>query len=151
MGTTEGQPAVPFKTYNFTVRSDGLGEFAATEVSGTGITIDVISIRHGNDPTNSVTNWPGLTKYENITVKGAIQISLTFYTWVIDTGRLGQQSEKMNLTIETLDDDHQTVLTSWQVLDAFPIQYTGPNFNASASELAFESIVFAHGGLERLQ
>ena len=39
-------------------------------------------------------------------------------------------------------------LRTWSFTNAFPIKWTGPNFNVAQSTLAVEAIEIAHEGIE---
>jgi phage tail-like protein len=75
--------------------------------------------------------------------------SVDFYTWVVNIGGQGTGIKKSNVTITLLDDDLSTELAIWQLTNAWPCKYTGPDFNASVSEIAFESIELVHDGVTR--
>ena len=89
---------------------------------------------------------PGLKKYGNITLKQGLTDSLVMYEWLI-TGVDGPVDRK-TITITSLDESEQPV-ASWQVINAWPVKYTAPDFNGTSSEIAIETIELAHEGLTR--
>lgn len=40
-------------------------------------------------------------------------------------------------------------VASWRVINAWPVKYTGPDFNATSSEVAVETLEVAHEGMTR--
>ena len=150
--------AYPFKKYKFNVTIDGItgatGDGASfgggfSEVAGFDLSLDTIEYRDGNSPLHTSIKLPGLAKYSNITLKWGTTEDMSFYSWVVETATVGQDLQKQNVTIDLLDDDGTTVLASWQVERAWPCKYVATDFNASASEIAFESIELCHEGLTR--
>ena len=151
--------AYPFKKYKFNVTIDGINSPAGdaaqgigggfTEVAGFDLSYDVIEYRDGNSPLHTSIKLPGLAKYSNITLKYGTTADITFYNWVTETATAGNNITKHNLTINLLDVDGSTVLATWQVERAWPCHYVATDFNASASEIAFESIELCHEGLTR--
>ena len=75
-------------------------------------------------------------------MKWGMTASTTFYDWVmgISDGSLKDSDREKDVTIELYDDANSTVLASWKLEKAWPSKYTAPDFNASSSEIAFESI-----------
>ncbi len=132
----------PFKKYNYKVNVAGADSASFSEVSGFDATIDVIEYREGDDAINSPRKYPGLTKYGNVTLKWGMTASTTFYDWVIgiSDGSMKDGDREKDVTIELYDDANSTVLASWKLEKAWPSKYTAPDFNASSSEIAFESI-----------
>ena len=90
---------------------------------------------------------PGLKKYGNITLKKGLTDSLVMYEWLI-TGVDGPVDRK-TITITSMDEAGEDV-ASWQVINAWPIKYTAPDFNATSSEVAIETVEIAHEGMTRV-
>ncbi len=149
-----GGAPYPFTKFRFRVRIDGLDGGYFSEVSGFEATTDVIEYRYGDYINNSAQKVPGLTKYSNIILKWGVIESVDLYNWMTATigGEAavdGTEIERKTVTIELLGEDAETVKASWQVVRAWPCKYTAPDFNASSSEIALESLELAHEGLTR--
>ena len=143
----------PFKKYNYRVEIDSIDVAAFSEVSGTDASIDDIEYREGTDPTNSPRKMPGMTKYGNVTLKWGMTENMSFYEWVagISDGSKASADERMqDVTIHLQDDAHNDI-ASWTLSNAWPCKYTGPDFNASSSEIAFESVELAFEEMKRNQ
>lgn len=136
----------PYKKYRFRLEIDGIDQAGFSEVSGFDANVDVIEYREGDSPVTSPVKLPGLTKYGNVTMKWGVTDSLSLYDWIkgISEGTI----ERKTVTITVLDDAGDSK-ASWQLLNAWPTKYTAPDFNASASEIALESLELAHEGMTR--
>lgn len=137
---------MPYRNFRYTVEIDGLKAGGFSEVSGFDATLDVAEYRQGDDTDITPRKLPGLIKYGNITLKWGVANNLVLYNWLqeIHAGTITQKT----LTI-TAQDEAGKPAASWQAVNAWPVKYTAPDFNATASEVAMESIELAHEGLTR--
>ena len=136
----------PHGTFNYKVEIDGLEAGGFSEVTGFDASIDVIEYREG-DMTQTPLKIPGLKKYGNITLKQGLVDSMVHYEWM--TAGLEGDVERKTLTI-TLLDIAGSPAASWQIINAWPVKYTAPDFNATSSEVAIESLEIAHEGMTRV-
>ena len=132
----------PLKKYNFRVQIDGIDMAGFSEVSGFDASIDVIEYREGTEVINAVRKMPGLTKYGNVTLKWGMSDNLSFYEWVtgISSGTMVDASDRMKDIVIYLQDDSRTDVAYWTLVNAWPSKYTAPDFNATSSEVSFESV-----------
>jgi phage tail-like protein len=153
----------PLTKMNFlvTVGSTG-GEAAFSEVTGIDSTVDVIEFRQGNAASLAPIKIPGLVKHGNVTLKYGITKDSTFKTWVMncvnevrkpssDAARGFKREdlviELMDITDGSPDKIHTTKVTGalmWVLKKAWVTKYTGPDLNASTSEVAMESVEIAY-------
>ena len=136
----------PHGKFRYKVEIDGLEAGGFSEASGFDASIDVIEYREG-DMVQTPMKIPGLKKYGNITLKKGVADSMVVYEWMI-AGVEGEV-ERKTITITILDET-ETATASWQVINAWPTKYTAPDFNATSSEIAIESIEIAHEGMTRV-
>ena len=136
----------PHGKFNYKVEIDGLEAGGFSEVTGFDASIDVIEYREG-DMTQTPLKIPGLKKYGNITLKQGLVDSMVLYEWM--TAGLEVDVERKTLTI-TLLDIAGSPAASWQIINAWPVKYTAPDFNATSSEVAIESLEIAHEGMTRV-
>ena len=136
----------PHGKFNYKVEIDGLEAGGFSEVTGFDASIDVIEYREG-DMTQTPHKIPGLKKYGNITLKQGLVDSMVLYEWM--TAGLEGDVERKTLTI-TLLDIAGSPAASWQIINAWPVKYTAPDFNATSSEVAIESLEIAHEGMTRV-
>lgn len=136
----------PHGKFRYKVEIDGLETGGFSEASGFDASIDVIEYREG-DMVQTPMKVPGLKKYGNITLKQGVADSMVMYEWMI-AGVEGEV-ERKTITITILDET-ETAAASWQVINAWPTKYTAPDFNATSSEIAIESVEIAHEGMTRV-
>lgn len=136
----------PHGKFRYKVEIDGLDAGGFSEVSGFDASIDVIEYREG-DMVQTPMKIPGLKKYGNITLKQGLADSMVLYEWLI-AGVNGAVDRK-TITI-TLLDEEEAPAASWQVINAWPTKYTAPDFNATSSEIAIETLEIAHEGMTRV-
>ena len=136
----------PYGKFRYKVEIDGLEAGGFSEASGFDASIDVIEYREG-DMVQTPMKIPGLKKYGNITLKQGVADSMVMYEWMI-AGVEGEV-ERKTITITILDET-ETAAASWQVINAWPTKYTAPDFNATSSEIAIESMEIAHEGMTRV-
>jgi phage tail-like protein len=140
----------PYKGYRFKVEIGGTFVAGFSEVTGFDATFDVVEYREGDAADNTIRKQPGLVKYSNVTFKRGLIDAVEFFTWMdeIDKGQL--TTERKVVTIQLFNDE-ETVVAAWQLLRAWPCKYTGPELKGMSSDVAMESIEFAHEGLIRLE
>lgn len=135
----------PYGKFRYKVEIDGITAGGFSEVTGFDASIDVMEYREG-DMVQTPMKIPGLKKYGNITLKKGLADSMALYEW-LDAGITGEV-ERKTITI-TLLDATESAVASWRVINAWPVKYTGPDFNATSSEVAVETLEVAHEGMTR--
>ncbi len=135
----------PYGKFRYKVEIDGITAGGFSEVTGFDASIDVMEYREG-DMVQTPMKIPGLKKYGNITLKKGLADSMALYEW-LDKGVTGEV-ERKTITI-TLLDATESPVASWRVINAWPVKYTGPDFNATSSEVAVETLEVAHEGMTR--
>ena len=141
----------PYKKFNYKVEIDNITSASFSEVSGFDASIDVIEYRTGDEGVNWSRKTSGLTKFGNVTLKWGMDASTEFYDWVtgISTGTTSDDDRAKTVTISLLDDDGTTVQAVWILSNAWPSKYTAPDFNATSSEIAFESVELVYESMTR--
>lgn len=140
-----GERRDPYRNFRFRVEVEGIQQAGFSEVSGFDASLSVIEYREGNE-TITPRKLPGLAKYGNITLKWGVTDSLDMYTWLQESIQ-GTMSRK-TVTIIAVDEEGNDVAT-WQVIEAWPVKYSAPNFNGTGNEVAIESLELAHEGMTR--
>ncbi len=135
----------PYGKFRYKVEIDGIAAGGFSEVTGFDASIDVMEYREG-DMVQTPMKIPGLKKYGNITLKKGLADSKALYDWLA-VGVTGEV-KRTTLTITLLDAAEKAV-ASWRVINAWPVKYTGPDFNATSSEVAVETLEVAHEGMTR--
>lgn len=136
----------PHTRFRYKVEIDGIDAGGFSEATGFDASIDVVEYREG-DMETTPSKIPGIKRYSNITLRQGLVDSTAIYDWMM-TGVNGAVDRK-TITI-TLLDEEEAPAASWQVINAWPMRYNAPDFNALASEIAIESIEIAHEGMTRV-
>jgi phage tail-like protein len=134
----------PYKVFNFLVEIDNVTRAFFKQVSGLASETAVIEYRAG-DKLDTVRKLPGLTTYANIVLRRGITQDAELWNWrktVVDG-----QVERRNGSIVLLDDALDPVVR-WNFRNGWICKWEGPALNASANEVAIETIEIAHEGLE---
>ncbi len=135
----------PIGRFRYKVEIDGLDAGGFSEVTGFDASIDVMEYREGDMVTTPM-KVPGLKKYGNITLRQGLIHNTVLYDWIME-GVEGAVDRK-TITI-TLLDEEENDSASWQVINAWPMRYAAPDFNATSSEIAIETLEIAHEGMTR--
>jgi phage tail-like protein len=141
----------PYVQFNFLVDL-GTGntegpEAGFTEVSGLGMSVDVIDYRNGNEKENSPRKITGLNRSHDVTLKRGAMGSLNLYAWLDDI-RNGNQLALRNVVIHLQNEDHTAIVMSWKLLRARIVKYTAGPLNAKGSDVVIEEMVLAYERLE---
>lgn len=148
----------PLTKMNFVVTVEGLtGVAAFTEVTGLDASVDVIEFRQGNAASMSPIKIPGLVKHGNLTLKMGYVSGQAIKEWIVqcvdDTRKTA--FVRRTMTVELIDitdkplkqtpyDTSDTAANKvWTLKECWIAKYTGPDLNASTSEVAIETIEVA--------
>lgn len=144
MADRDGNPD-PYRGYRFRVELDGVERAGFQECSGLDFSQDPIEYREGPDPLYP-RKLPGLTKYSNITLKWGITKDEELWDWREQA--LKGAIQRKNGSIILVDDEGNDK-TRWNFEAAWPAKWTGPTFNATANEVAVETLEIAHEVLKK--
>lgn len=136
----------PYTRYRYRVEIDGIDVAGFSEVTGYDASIEVVEYREGNMLPPTPIKLPGLRKYGNITLKWGLTDSMDMYNWI--SPGLDTDVERKTVTI-ILQNENDEDVASWQLINAWPVKYTAPEFSATASEIAIEQLELAHEGMTR--
>jgi phage tail-like protein len=141
-----GNVVDPFRSYNFKLLVNGVTEGHFTEVSGLGVKVDHIVYREGGDNA-SVRAIPGRVTYSPVTLRYGLTASAELWDWLLSAvhGRVSRR----NVSIVILDASGSAEVLRWNLLNAWPQEWYGAPLDAQSRELAIETLVLAHEGLER--
>lgn len=113
------------------------------ECTGLDTSLEIEDYKEGglND---RIRKFPTRVTWSNIVLKHGIGLSDDLWTWhaAYMTGT-GVRRDG----IITLEDDQHNALKQWHFTRGLPIRWTGPAFNAKASEVAIESLEIIHEGI----
>jgi phage tail-like protein len=135
----------PPPAFRFTVRFDNVPPVGFSDCTGLQLETEVQEYHEGGVNTHS---WKFVTrtKQGNLTLKRGI-VDNVMWGWyqAITQGNM----QFRNGTVTVHDPSGADDAIEFQVLQAFPVKWVGPDLNASQNNLAVETIEFAHQGLQR--
>lgn len=134
-------PAVAFK---FIVELDSIEVGMFTECEGLRLEREVIEQKEGGTNTY-IHKFPGRVKTENIRLRRAVMFEPELWNW-FKTGLLNGRTSRRHITIKVKAPDG-TIMQVWDVLNAWPVKYEGPELKVDSVQAAVELIEIAHHGL----
>lgn len=135
----EEMPAV-HAAFRFVVKIDGINQAVFTECTLPNIEWDVEEVKEGGLNTY-VHQLPGLRKAAKVTLKNGIGTGdlLQWYKQVMN-----QEYVRRPVTISLLDTAHERVM-DWNIKDAYPIKWSGPQLKSDGNTVAVETLELACG------
>jgi phage tail-like protein len=140
-----GSRVDPFLAFRFEVRIEGQAAGGFSECGGLQLDTDVQDYAEGglNDRLHK---RPTRTKQANISLRRGI-VDRVLWDWY--AGLLLGVVQLRSGSIVLKDPTGQQPVARWDFRRAFPCRWTGPELNATQSQVAVESFELAHEGLER--
>ena len=143
---TTGARVDPARNFNFLVELDGITQAQFTECSGLDSTIESTDYREGGENT-TVRKLPGKTTYSDIVLKWGATASTDLWDWHSQAAKGNVQ--RKNGSIVLFDLANAKEVARWNFIQAWPMKWEGPSFNATGNEVAIETLTIAHEGIER--
>jgi phage tail-like protein len=134
----------PYGNFNFLVEISGTTLAGFSECTGLSSEVGVIEYREGGD--TRVRKLPGLGKFGDVTLKRGVVNNNELQNW--HRNILNGVPDRRNVSIVLLDNQRQPVVR-WNVSDAFPRKWEGPDLNAKANDVAIEALTLCCEGIER--
>ena len=143
MGTAERTD--PFLSYRFIVEIEGLVVGGFSDVSGLDVEIQTEEYREGGN-NDFVHQLPVNTSYSRIVLKRGMTDASTLWKWQNDAGN--GRTVPTTVHIILLDGVGKQIL-AWRCIDAYPVKWSGPELQASGSNVAMETIELVHCGIRK--
>ena len=136
----------------FVVEMDGVIVAHFQEVSGLSVEVAFHELVEGGN-NEYVHRLPGPLKYSNITLKRGLSDSRQFLEWrpTIANGRIVVEPKKLSIMVLDHDRDPGQPVKQWDIDEAYPVKWTGPELRASSMEVVVESIELAHKGWKEVK
>ncbi|HKQ04330.1 MAG TPA: phage tail protein [Blastocatellia bacterium] len=137
----------PIPSFRFTVRFDDLPPGGFSDCSGLQMETEVQDFHEGGLNTHT---WKFVTrtKQSNLTLKRGI-VNKALWDWYQD--QIQGKMRFRNVTILVHDPSGKSDVLEFQIIQAFPIKWVGPELSAAQNNIAVETVEFAHQGLERIK
>lgn len=140
-----GKRINPFMNFNFILEIDGITQASFKECSGLSISTEAVDYREGGDNLG-VKKLVGKTTYSEITLKWGMTDSTEMWEWRKSV--LDGSIERKNGSIVLLDQTG-TEKVRWNFVSAWPSKWEGPSLDATANDVALETLTIVHEGLSR--
>ncbi len=136
----------PYSQFNFQVDfgvDPNSPQAGFQEVTGLALEITAAEYRNGNEPVNAPRKITGMHKVPDVTLKRGVIGDDTLYQW-LNQVRNGAQDALRTVTIHLLSEDRSVVAQSWELINARPTKYTGPQLTGKGTDVAVEDVVLAY-------
>lgn len=139
-----GERVDPFAALRFHVEIEGIEEAAFTECSGLQAETEVFTYEEGG-LNNTVHQLPGRSKFSNVTLKRGVASSNELWDWYYKV--IMGTVERKNVSLVLYACDYSEVMR-WNLANAFPVKWVGPNFRSDDNTALVETLELAHEGIE---
>jgi len=131
---------------HFWVQIDGVEIAGFSECSGLTIETEVYEYMEGGLNTRTH-KLPVRTKYGNITLKRGLDPGQDLYRWYMASID-GLPNKRKNISIMIYGPKPSgEPVKKWDLAEAWPVKWTGPDMKTDAGAVAVETIEFAHNGI----
>lgn len=162
MQTARGKEKDPYANYRFRLELGSINVAGFSECSGLGVEVKVFEYKEGGN--NSTTlKFPESTTYSNVVLKRGITRALDLIDWQLDvvngafkTNTRPQfpldksapsDPQKKSIAVLLVDEKGKEV-RRWNLVRAFPVKWSGPDFKGTGAEVAIETLELAHEGIQ---
>jgi phage tail-like protein len=137
------KPRDPYVHLRFALEIGQVTMSMFTECSA--MTIETETFEYAEGGVNSHTHkLPTRTKYGNVTLKRGLDETQELYDWYLQV--VSGDFKRRHISI-VLYDIHGKRARHWDLMDAYPCKWTGPDLRVDAGAVAVETVEFAHAGL----
>jgi phage tail-like protein len=136
----------PCRNFRFRVEIDGIQQANYIECTGLGSSIEVVPYREGTDP-KTVRMLSGATTFSKIKLKWGATPNMDMYNWYrsgID-GAVSRRNISIILINEAGEDEMR-----WNLSNAWPCAYEGPELNALTADTAYESMTLVYERMDKV-
>lgn len=135
----------PYIGLNFFVEIDGV--LVATFAECSSVTAETEVFEYAEGGLNTQTHkLPVRTKYGNITLKRGIDEGQDLFHWYMATLDGKTNRKKKNMSIKLYTSDLKAV-RQWDLIEPYPVKWTGPDLKADAGAVAVETMEIAFSRL----
>lgn len=137
----------PYRNFRYLLEIDGITEAGFAECAIPEASSEPIEYREGNEAL-TVRKLVSLNSYGDLTMQRGVTDSLALFEWrkLVEQGKLDEARRAVAVLV--LDEEGNPG-PRWEFRDAWPSQYDAPDLNATANEVAVESLTVVHEGMGR--
>jgi phage tail-like protein len=139
-----------YASFQFGVEIDGLIGAVFNEVTGLEAKLDVEEYKEGG---NNGHTWkvPGRLSYSTVTLKWGTQFAPGLQNW-LKAFIEADNKKPLCRTIHIIQlDPSRREVHRWVLEDAFPVKWSGPQFNGASTALGSESLELAFSNMTFVQ
>jgi len=134
-------------SFIFEVDGQQIGMFK--EVSGLRAEITVETLEEGGQ-NNFVHKLPGRLSWPNLVMRRGVTNTDTLFAWLLKASGdgfegAGKKVERTTVAVTLVDGVGKRV-QAWELVEAFPVRWEGPQLAADANAVAMEELEIAHHG-----
>ncbi|MGK6320290.1 phage tail protein [Sphingomonas sp. DT-204] len=141
-----GAPVDPYRNYNFLLTIQDVAEARFTECMGLGMRIHPIRYRESGAG-QIVRALPGPVEYAEVTLRYGLTSSIDLWNWLLQGARGTVQ--RRHVSIVMLESDGVREAMRWNLINAWPCQWSGAPLDALGRETAIEELHLAFDSLDR--
>ncbi|WP_458210368.1 phage tail protein [Haladaptatus sp. NG-SE-30] len=139
----------PYRNSRYLLEIDGIVQAGFSECTIPSNTTEATEYREGNEDPTVRKLW-SLNSYENLTLQwGTTESSMEFFEWRKQVEQGNVDEARRNIAV-VVQDEEGVAGPRWEFRNAWPINYDAPDLNATANEVAIESVEIVHEGMERV-
>lgn len=127
----------PYSQYNFELEIDGGPIAGFSEVSGLAKQVETVTYQEGG-VNDHVHELPGKSVHSNLVLKRGFTKDTKFWNWINDV--MGGHIRRENIVVRMKSGDTDKSGWGWEVYDAYPVKWSGPDLTGERSGIAIESI-----------
>jgi phage tail-like protein len=134
-----------YRNYNFLLRLDAV-EVRFTECLGLGMRIEPVRFRESGAG-SIVRALPGPVAYSEVVLRYGLADAPDLWNWL--KAAADGNVQRRNVTISQLDNANSSAKVNWDLLGAWPCQWSGVPFDALGRETAVEELRLAYDSMAR--
>lgn len=137
----------PYLSFKFHVEIEGLIVAGFSEVSGLQVEIETQDYREGG-VNDYIRKMPKSTRFPNLILKRGITDCDLLWKWHQDA--VNGKIKRTTIYILLFDNLQEKEKWRWSLEEAFPVKWSGPDFNADGRAAAVESLELVHHGIKKV-
>ena len=136
----------PYLGHRFVVEIGNVVVAGFSSVSGLSLEMQPEEVQEGGENTFSH-KLPTRFGHQNLVLKRGLTDYLGLWEWIWDSLHGVITRKRVDVYLQQ---DPDTRVSGWSFLEAYPVKWTGPEFNADGSAVALETLELAHNGIKRV-
>jgi phage tail-like protein len=136
---TEARPG-----HRFYVEIGGINQAVFSEASGLSMEMVLEDVEEGGH-NEFVHRLPGRCKVGNLILKRGLTKSNDFIKWSFEVATGFVKTQNVSVVLYRIDGTEEM---RWELIEAFPVKWSGPQFKADDNSTAIETVEFSHRGLK---